>query len=241
VVHVAERTRRASGLPIRSTPSQKLAAAVRTLLRHGPGALARKVRAYLSYNLDSKWDFVYLAFVLKQDFPRVPMADGLVVRVATLADLDRVRAELFPEMTGEQAYETRYFDLLGQDRVRCFVAESDGLLVHYSWVFLDARMSAIIDTPFDRSKLRPGDVYIGPVFTTPKARGFIYPHVLSSIVHYLRETPGATRIVLFVQDRNPAAVTYYKRLGFDDIAAAATQPAWSSFLRKVMPTQPRPM
>jgi len=220
---------------VRSTPIQKVVAASRLVIREGPSSLGRKIGNYLAYNLDSRWDFVYLQFRLDREFTRVSISAALTVRVATPADLGRIQAELFPEMKGEQAYETRYFDLLGHDRVRCFVAEREGRLVHYSWVFLDAHTSPIMDTPLDQRKLRKGDVYIGPVFTSPMARGFIYPQVLSSIVRYLKDTPGATRIVLLVQGRNPAAVTFYKRLRFEEITGAATRPAWSSLLKRVMP------
>lgn len=218
---------------MRSKRSQKVRAAVGMLLREGPGSLLRKIREYLVYNLDLKWDFVYLEFGLDQEFTRVPMTNALTVRVATPADLPRIQRELFPEMTGEQTYETRYFSLLGQDRVRCFVAERDGLLVHYSWVFLDAESSPIMGVPFDRRNLRPGDVYIGPIFTSPRARGFVYPQVLASIIRYLKQHPGATRIVLFVQGRNPAAVSYYTRLRFDKIENARSRPAWMRLWKKL--------
>ncbi|MEK7247624.1 MAG: hypothetical protein AAB092_04040 [Chloroflexota bacterium] len=209
--------------------------AFRTLRKEGPSGVRRKAGEFLAYHLDLKWHFVYLSFGLAQEFMRVPMTSALTVRVATPADLGRINAELFPEMTGEQTYETRYFGLLGQDDVRCFVAERDGVLVHYSWVFLNASTSPLMDTPFDRRMLREGDVYVGPVFTSPKVRGFIYPQVLASIVRYLKEAPAATRIVLFVQGKNPAAVTYYKRLRFDEMVNAGARPAWSFLLWKLVP------
>jgi ribosomal protein S18 acetylase RimI-like enzyme len=204
----------------------------RTLLEEGPASLFLKIREYIRYNLDSKWHFVYLQFELEKEFSRIPMSETLTVRVASTADTARIRSELFPEMKGEQSNEKKYFDLLGQNSVRCFVAESEGRFVHYSWVFMDAQASPMVDVPFDRRNLRPGDVYIGPIFTVPGARGFIYPQVLSSIVRYLKECPGPTRIVLFVYGRNPAAVSFYKRLGFSEIDNSQPRTVWSLLRKK---------
>ena len=217
---------------MRSTILQKVAEVGRTLLDEGPASLFRKIREYIRYNLDSKWHFVYLQFELEKEFSRIPMSETLTVRVASTADTGRIRSELFPEMKGEQSYEKKYFDLLGRDGVRCFVAESEGRFVHYSWVFLDAQASPMVEVPFDQLNLRSGDVYIGPVFTVPGTRGFIYPQVLSSIVRYLKEYPGATRIVLFVWGKNPAAVSFYKRLGFSEIDNSQPRTGWS-LLRKI--------
>jgi ribosomal protein S18 acetylase RimI-like enzyme len=63
---------------------------------------------------------------------------------------------------------------------------------------------------------------------------FIYWDVLFSIVRYVEEFSGATRIVLLVQGRNPAAVRFYKRLRFDEIDNSKARPAWSLLLGKLM-------
>lgn len=167
---------------------------------------------------------MYLQLPLEKDFNRIPLSTALVVRIATHADLNRIQSELFPEMTGEQEYEKRYFDLLVHDRVRCFIAEREGRLVHYSWVFLDAKDSLMAEVPFDMSSLQAGDVFIGPVFTPLTARGFIYPQVLSSVVRYLKERPDANRLVLFVRGTNLAAVPFYKSIGFTELTNTQTIP-----------------
>jgi ribosomal protein S18 acetylase RimI-like enzyme len=224
---------------VRTNLMQKATAGVRTLFQQGPAGLARKIREYSAYHLDAKWSFVYLAYDLSQPFMRMPMDPAVTVRTATTADRPRIDAELFPIMVGEQEYEKRYFGLLGDPGVLCYLAERDGLLNHYSWVFLDAAASPIVDTPFDATLLRPGDVYIGPVFTSPAARGFIYPQVLATIVRDLTTTPAAKRIVVLVQGRNAAAVSYYKRLRFIELPAPR-QPAWSSTVGRLIRRQPTP-
>lgn len=218
---------------VRSSTAQKLAEAVRMVVNEGFGGLARKARESADYHLDSKWDFVYMEFQLTKEFARLPAMEGLIVRTASPADLPRIRNELFPEMTGEQEYDRRYFELLGKTGVSCFVAEREGRLLNYSWVFLDAAKSPLVDVPLDRRVLHQGDVYVGPVFTVPSARGFIYLQVLSAIVATLQQSGDARRIVLFVQGRNPAAVSFYKRLGFTEIANAAVRPAWARIWRKL--------
>lgn len=213
--------------PVRSTGLNKLARAARLVVHQGPAELFRKLREYFVYHLDSKWHFVYLGFALEKEFSRIPESSKLTVRVAEEADLPRIERELFPEMTGEQEDEKKYFGLIGTSGICCFVAERDGRLVHYSWVFLNASASPIIDTPFKRSLLRVGDSYVGPVFTVPGARGFIYPQVLANIVRYLKGRPGLARIVVLVQGKNPAAVSFYKRMDFAVIENAHHRPAWS--------------
>ena len=101
----------------------------------------------------------------------------------------------------------------------------------WSWVFTDTFNSPIMDTPFDKSKLRTGDSYIGPVFTSPAVRGFVYLHVLPAILSYLKESSGVKRALLLVDGRNSAAVSFYKRAGFKEIVGAQPKTIISSLWR----------
>lgn len=204
---------------------------MRLLLEQGPTAFKDRIRQSLTYHLDNKWHFVYLQFELRDHFTGIPMSDSLAIRIAGMEDIEQIRVQLFPEMKGEQVHEKKYFDRLNRRDVRCFIAERDGKLVHYSWVFLDAGASPLAAVPFDRRKLRPGDVYIGPVFTAPGARGFIYPQVLAEIIRHLKSDPSAARLLLLVYGRNPPAVSFYKRLGFLEIDNPEPRRVWSA-LRK---------
>jgi len=212
---------------LRSSAWQKICKAARLLLQGGPAGLGRKLREHYTYHVDSKWHFVYLQFPLSNEFSRIPASSAVSVRIAEPADMPKIKDELFPVMTGEQTEETKYFDLVGHPDVRCFMAEKEGRLVHYSWVFLDAGSSPLVDTPFDGRLVCGGDAYIGPIFTAPGARGFIYPQVLSNIVRFLKEDPAVRRIVVLVQGKNPAAVSFYKRIGFSEIPDAQRRPFWS--------------
>ena len=215
---------------IRSTFGTKIVEGLRVLVDVGPAGVARKAYDYMRYHLDDKWRFVYLQFDLAAQKATMTPNPALTVRVATAADMARIHDELFPEMQGEQNYDKRYFDRMDKDDVLCFVAERDGRLIHYSWVFLDVKASPMVEAPMDRHCLREGDVFVGPVFTVPGARGFVYPHVLSAIIRQLQCTSGARRIVLFVYEKNPGAVAFHKRMGFTDIENARSR----SILREML-------
>lgn len=175
-------------------------------------AFPARVIRYVRYHLIDKWKFVYFEFPLTKSIPQFPRPAGVISRVATAADRERVEADLFPEMTGDLAYDRRYFEAIDADPgFKCYIAEADGRLVHYSWVRLDAAESPLASLPF--GPIRPGDSYIGPVFTSPKARGMIYLFVLGDVLRDLKAA-GKERLLLMVDGRRPAAVGFYRRLGF---------------------------
>lgn len=172
------------------------------------GAAAGAVR----YHLVDKWQFVYFEFTLANPLPIVPRPEGLACRLATSADRTRIVADVFPDLVGAFAYDRRYFDAIDADPdLTCYLAESDGKIVHYSWVRRDASRSPLPVLPFGPT--RPGDAYIGPVFTSPKARGLVYPFVLGEVLRDLKAA-GSLRLLLMVDGRRPAALGFYRRLGF---------------------------
>jgi len=173
---------------------------------------------FLHYHLKNKWHFVYLEWKLENPVICFPKQDALVVRQATTDDLNKIKRDLFPYLLGALEYEKRYFQYLGHQKVKCFVAEKDNKLVHYSWVFISAMQSPLAKTPFDSKNFKPTDVYVGPIFTSPSFCGFIYPYVLGAIQQFLIENTSASRVIVLVQGLNPAAVSFYKRLGFREIS-----------------------
>jgi len=76
----------------------------------GTAETLRKMADYLRYHFDCKWRFVYLKYDLTAPPPSIRSNPEITVRLAGLADLPRVRTELFPDMQGEQIYDKRYFD-----------------------------------------------------------------------------------------------------------------------------------
>jgi hypothetical protein len=179
--------------------------------------MCKKVINYIKYHGYSKWNFVYLSFDLTKNFIGYRIADDIQIKEASLLDIEKIKKDIFPQMIGEQEYEKKYFSLLENNKVKCFICISKGKIVHYSWVFFDIKNSPIVKTPFNTNLLREGDVYIGPIFTAKLARGFIYPQVLSRIVASITDQGIESRIIVLVQGLNPSAVGFYKRMGFQVI------------------------
>lgn len=203
----------------------KLSAILRVLADSGPRELVRRVRQYAVYHLKDKWEFIYLEFPLHAPLAAFPVNESVQVRIAVPSDVDRLETCLFARMTGPDIGDRRYLPLIGRDDVRCFLAERDGAPVHYSWVFLDARTSPLRDVPFG-GRIDDEDVYIGPVYTDPSARGFIYPHVLTAIIRHLREGGRVGRVLVLVAGNNRAAVSFYRKMGFREIPPAARRRFW---------------
>jgi ribosomal protein S18 acetylase RimI-like enzyme len=200
--------------------STKIRQAHRIISEEGPVWFLRRLYGYLIYHLSGKWHFVYFELPLEQEISSFQLKEPITVRIATPEDLASIKSELFPLLEGDLSNDKRYFDLMDQPATKCFLAERDGKLIHYSWVFLEALNSPLMNVPFNKSKLRSGDAYIGPIFTSPAVRGFIYLQVLSTILHYLKDNSGGERALLLVDGRRRSAVSFYKRLGFTEIVGA---------------------
>lgn len=210
-------------LAIQAALARKLKAGWKIIAEGGWIVFFRSVKDSIVYHLRSKWHFVYLEFSLEKTIFSFALKEPISVRVASREDYERIQSDIFPFLRGALAYDRKYLELLGEPKIKCFVAEKDGKLVHYSWVFEDVFDSPIIKVPFDHKKLKGGDAYIGPIFTNPDVRGFIYLQVCSTILHYLKENNCASRVIVLVEGGNPSAVTFYQRFGFREIANA--QPA----------------
>ena len=217
---------------IKSSLWKKVQDVAKIFIQEGLRGLWSAIRTYLSYHLKDKWGFVYLEFCLNEPEKFFTIQEPINVRIATPADLTRIETELFPYMLDALYYDKRYFNLLGQPGVKCFLAECRGRLVHYSWVFLDASLSPIVEVPFDRSQLRAKDAYVGPIFTSPDYRGFVYLQVLSAILRFLRDEVSCERALVLVQGKNPSAVSFYKRMGFKVIKDAQPRNLFSYVEKK---------
>lgn len=207
-------------LSVKSGFFTKLRESGRIFAEEGVVGFFRAARNHLGYHLSHKWRFVYLEFALEKQLTPFKLKEPVAVKIAAPEHLDRIRSQIFPLLVGELSYDRRYFDLLDQPGVKCFLAEINGKLIHYSWVFLDASRSPLMDVPFSKAQLRPGDAYVGPIFTNSSFRGLVYLQVLSVILLHLREAAHVRRVIVFVDGKNPAAVTFYKRMGFQEIEDA---------------------
>ncbi|MDA0733974.1 MAG: GNAT family N-acetyltransferase [Chloroflexi bacterium] len=220
-----------SELSVKSSFSQRIKAARRILAEEGFSNLCQAVVSNLAFHLSSKWHFVYFAFSLEEQTPCFNTKGPISVRIATSEDIARIESDIFPALEAEMQYEKRYFRLISEPKIKCFLAEQDGKLVHYSWVFLDASHSLLAEVPFNQKKLTSNDAFIGPVFTNQSARGLVYLHVLSAILDYLKNNAGASRAIVFFDGKNPAAASFYKRLGFKEITDAQPKNIFSFIWR----------
>lgn len=197
---------------------QKFRGAISLFKKRGIYALLRRMYEYVKYYFCDQWRFVYLALPLDYPFPSLPPQKELVVYIATPKDQERVEAEIFPVIESKEENDKRFFRLLRENGVVCFLAEKSGRLVHYSWVFTNLRHAPIMHTPFNKKHLRASDVFLGPVFTNPSVRGlWIFPTVLGEIIKYLKNRGEVRRVLLFVDRKNQGAVPFFKRLGFEEI------------------------
>lgn len=183
--------------------------------------LVDQLSRYARHKLKDQWEFVYFELPLDESIFSLTMREPLVVRPAVQDDITRIESDIYPFLGDNEANDKRYISLIGREGIRCFVAEKDDKLVHYCWVFDRALESPLMNTPFDKTKVRGGDAYLGPAFTAPHARGaWIMPYSLSKICEYLKNKTDVTRVLLFVHKDTPGAVSFYQRLGFREIADA---------------------
>jgi GNAT superfamily N-acetyltransferase len=218
---------------IRSAFSEKLTEIRRLISQGGFITLLQLIFAYVVYHLSGKWHFIYFEFSFQQPIPSFILKESISVRIAAPNDMGQIRSEIFPLLQVSLSNDKRYFHSVGQPNIKCFLAEKDETLVHYSWVFMDVFNSLLMEVPFDKNKLRQGDAFIGPVFTSPSARGLVYLHVLSVILDYLQVNNYANRVLLFVDGRNAAAVSFYTRLGFKEIIDAQPTSIFSFCWRRL--------
>lgn len=188
---------------------------VRIFRNDGVVTCIRRCVAFLRSRIFDQWEFVYFYMPVDRSRLTVPDDPAVTIRRAEIADRVRIESELFPCIRESEENDKRYITLLGTPGVHCFLGEWEGRLVHYCWLFEDAHRSPLLDTSFDRRRISDGDAYIGPAFTSPHARGrWIFPKSLSAILVYLADNTSARRLLLFVHKKNPGAIQFFSRLGF---------------------------
>jgi ribosomal protein S18 acetylase RimI-like enzyme len=205
-------------LSVKSSLAEKLRCAKAILADKGLINFCQAIYGYIVYHLSTKWHFVYYELPLEQKIFSLKTKEPITVKIATFEDLERIKADIFPDLVGGMESDKRYFKFIGHPGIQCFLAEREGKLIYYAWVFMDAFDSLIMEVPFDKTKLRAGDAFIGSVFTAPAVRGMsVHPCVLSTILDYLRANGCARRVLFFVDGKNTSAQAFYERLGFKEI------------------------
>lgn len=131
---------------------------------------------------------------------------GIIFREATAADSDSYARDI-----GTESADT-FTKRLAPD-VRCFVAESDGKLLHSSWVTTSAAWTREIGM-----YLGPplGDAYVYESFTRADARGRgIYPLALAGILTAMAGE-GIKRVWVGVESGNLASRRAMEKAGFTE-------------------------
>jgi GNAT superfamily N-acetyltransferase len=140
--------------------------------------------------------------------PRIPVT----IRLATIADLNKFKGvATFSEI---KAYAKRF--ARGHF---CFMALYRDRLVAYTWAAVE------VDPKLEGAavRLKPGDAYIGFIFTVPAYRGQgIAPVLAAYRSHYLKEL-GYQRTIGIVDMKNHAALELGRKLGNQTIGRATFQ------------------
>ncbi len=178
--------------------------------------IVKKVIAYVRYNLKEKWDFVYFGWRLDSPAFSLPEIDeSLVVRIASREDMPKIESDIYPFLTVKEGNDKRSFSRIGETGFKCFIVERDNKIVHYLFVYENARDSLLMKTPFYKDKVLENDAYLGSAFTSPDSRGlWILPHTLLKIFEYLKSYTNVSRVLFLVHKGTPGSVAFYRRLGF---------------------------
>lgn len=171
--------------------------------------------ASLRYKILDQWRFRYFYLFLDRS-EDLRLSDNPAIRIFKLSssNLDQVRSDLFHAM-GDNSKDRSIFEVYHSHQdVECWLAERDRKIVHYCWVFYNVYMSPIATTPFRKSLLRSDDIFIGPVFTSPQARGFIFLVTLCKILNELKGVCRYRRVLVFAYSKNIGAFSFYRRMGF---------------------------
>jgi len=213
---------------------EKCCRVVRVLFSEGFKELLTQLSRYTRYKLKDQWEFVYFELLLDKAALSFPMKEPLIVRPAVPDDIPRIESDIFPFLSNNEEEDKRYISLIGKEGFKCFIAEKEGKLVHYFLVFDTALESPLIKTPFDKGKVRGGDAYLGSAFTSPHARGlWIVPFSLSKICEYLINETDANRALVLVHRDTPGAISFFKRLGFREIANASPSGPVAAMHKKI--------
>jgi len=179
---------------------------------------------YIYYHYKEKYEFVYFYVDMKSiPYGLSQKNNSINVRIASHDDVQKIVLDVYPFLSSKEENDKRYIEKIGENYLKCFIAEQDGVIIHYSLLFERAKESPLMKTAIDKSNVFPNDAYLGTVFTVPSARGmWVVPEVLLNILVYLNSCYNKRRLYAIVHIKTPGAVAYYKRLGFTRILKQKT-------------------
>jgi ribosomal protein S18 acetylase RimI-like enzyme len=198
---------------------QRFSTVFRVLFSNGTSGVIKLIKSYFLYQLKEKWEFVYFETKVEKTPYKLPNLDkSIVIRMAVKVDITQIKNDIYPFLTEKQENDKRYIEAIGSSNVKCFLAEKDNKLIHYSLLFENALNSPLIQTPIIKRKINSRDAYLGSVFTIPDSRGlWIVPHSILNIFSYLHKKTDTKRILAIVHKDTPGAEIFYKRLGFNEM------------------------
>ena len=201
---------------------------------NGISGIISKLSEYVRYNLTEKWRFIFFEINLMLPPFSLPKKDeSLLIRRAETKDYTKIKNDLYPYLGYKQEFDKQYFEQISKSGFNCFIAEVDNKIIHYFMVFDSAIESPLFQTPFDKQMINQDDAYLGNAFTIPTARGkWITPHVVLTIIKYLKNETNATRALLLVHKDTPGAVGFFSHLGFKVIENAYPKTYLSRFLKR---------
>jgi len=202
--------------------------------KSGFSGVLKQTVAYARYHTKEKWRFVYFELDLTSKPYSLPaMDDSMLVRRAKPEDLEKIKADLYPHMGEKQEYDKQFIESIGDNNFECFITEKDNELVSYLIVFKKANQSPLMKTPFKKQIIAESDACLGSAFTIPDARGmWIIPHVLLSVIDYLKKESSASRILLVMDVDTPGVIAFYRRLGCKPIKNAISEGLFFKYISK---------
>lgn len=122
------------------------------------------------------------------------------------------------------------------ESTKCYLVESDGRLLHASWVTTGSAWTAELDAFVSPP---PGDAYIYESFTLPETRGRgIYPFALRNVCADLASR-GIPRAWIAVEATNTPSVRAITKAGFELAFELRFHRRWGK-VQVEAPTGPRP-
>ena len=196
---------------------QRFSTVFRVLSNKGVSGLIKLIRLFFLYQLKEKWEFVYFEKQVEQIPFKLPkLDDSIIIRIAGKDDIAQIKNDIYPFLTEKEGNDKRYIEKIGTTQVKCFLAERQSKIVHYSLLFENAINSPIMQTPIIKSKINSSDAYLGTVFTIPEARGLrIMPHTVLRIFSHLYKNTSTKRILVIVHKSTFGAEGFYRRNGFN--------------------------
>jgi hypothetical protein len=198
---------------------QRVSTMFRVLSNKGIFGLVKLIRVFLIYQFFEKWKFVYFEKRIEKAPYKLPkLEDSIIIRQAVADDIPQIINDIYPFLTEKEGNDKRFFEQIGTLGFKCFLAEKNNKLVHYSLLFEDALSSPLMQTPILRSKVFKSDAYLGTVFTIPEARGLmIMPHTVLRIFSYLYCNTNFKRLLVIVHKTTDGAEGFYRRNDFNEM------------------------